>query len=58
MNHSRVIFPNKVLKLKISKSAMDIKFEPGWLVGHHLLRYDLEKEKEYLKAVGIDFNFV
>lgn len=58
LNHSRVIFPNKVLKLKISKSAMDIEFESGWLVGNHLLRYDLEKEKEYLKAVGIDFNFV
>lgn len=57
LNHSRNGLPNKILRLTISKSVMEIKFEPGWLEEHPLLSYDLEQEKEYLKAVGMDFRF-
>ena len=54
-NRSKVELPE--IRLIADRCGIRLKFPPGWLEANPLTITDLEREQQYLAAMGYDLNF-
>ena len=57
LHRSRSPLPLPPIELSTAKSALDLRFPPGWLDQHPLTRADLETEAAYLREAGYRLSF-
>lgn len=57
LNRSRSPRPLPAFALAADGDALRVEFPKGWLDDHPLTRADLEEERPFLKAAGIDLKF-
>ena len=57
LHRSRSPLPLPAIELTAARSALDLRFPPGWLDEHPLTRADLETEAAYLQDAGYKLSF-
>jgi exopolyphosphatase/guanosine-5'-triphosphate,3'-diphosphate pyrophosphatase len=57
LNRSRSQTEEPPVKLAVDAKTLDLKFDPAWLEANPLTVADLDRERDYLRAVGFELNF-
>ena len=57
LNRSRSQTEEPPVKLAVDAKTLDLKFDPAWLAANPLTVADLDRERDYLRAVGFELNF-